>query len=141
MWGVEKCKKGCGKVYGVSEEVCWYEKEGCGKKNGGSMLRCGALTHFLPHFPNISSLTSLPSPFLASTLTSPHPNTLYYTSSHTSSHISSSSPTSQHTFLLLSPHLPHLLKVWRSYRVTKFLRRSYCGKVTMWRSYWQPICS
>ena len=32
----------------------------------------------------------------------------------------------------------HFLKVWRSYRVTKFLWRSYCGEVTMWRSYWQP---
>ena len=64
----------------------------------------------------------------------------------TFSYISLTSPTPQHTFLhLLSylfPHLPflppyldtfsyyshispHLLKVWRSYHVTKFLWRSY----------------
>ena len=47
-------------------------------------------------------------------------------------------PTPQHIFLL-SPHLPHLPKVWRSYHVTKFLWRSYCGKVNTWRSYWQPF--
>ena len=34
-------------------------------------------------------------------------------------------PTPQHTFLHLSPHHLHLLKVWRSYHVTKFLWRSY----------------
>ena len=40
-------------------------------------------------------------------------------------HVAPSSPTPQHIFLL-SPHISlHLLKVWRSYHVTKFLWRSY----------------
>ena len=47
-------------------------------------------------------------------------------------------PTPQHIFLL-SPHLPSPFTVWRSYHVTKFLWRSYCGEVTMRRSYWQPF--
>ena len=37
MWGVQKCEKGCGKVYAVSGEVCWCEGEGCGERNGGSV--------------------------------------------------------------------------------------------------------
>ena len=28
------CGEGCGKVYGVSGEVCWREGEGCEERNG-----------------------------------------------------------------------------------------------------------
>ena len=99
VWGVEKCGKGCGRVYGVSGEVCWRVGRGMGEV-WGSVLGCGAPTHFLPHFPKSPS-----SPFPTSPLTSPHPNTLSYTSSHISSHIFPSYPTPQHIFLV-SPHLP-----------------------------------
>ena len=69
---------------------------------------CGVPTHF----------PTSPSPFLTSP---PHPNTLSYTF-HTSSHISPSSPAPKHIFYY-SHVSPHLLKVWRSYHVTKFLWR------------------
>ena len=113
MWGVEKC----GKVYGVSGEVCWREEEGCGERNEGSVLGCGAPTHFpisppSPHpltFPYISPYLShtpihFPTPPLIPLPTSPLPP-----------------PTPQHTFLRLFPHLPHFLQVWRSYHVAKLL--------------------
>ena len=101
-------------LYGMSGEVCWHEGEGCGERNGGSVLGCGAPTHFptsshsphlslhLPHTPTHFATPLVPLP------TSPLPP-----------------PTPQHTFLLLLPHLPHLLKVWRSYHVTKFLWQSF----------------
>ena len=121
VWG------GCGKVYGVSGEVCWRMGKGCGEGNGEDVGKCvevwGPKTLLIPH---ISLHLLLPPP---------HPITLSYTSFHTSSHIP---PPSPHTFSYY-PHVPlHLLKVWRSYHVTKFLWRSYCGEVTMWRSYWLP---
>ena len=86
------------------------------------MLGCGAPTLFPPHlltpftFPYISlylphTPTHFATPLLIPLPTSPLPP-----------------PTPQHTFLRQLPHLPHLLKVWQSYHVTKFL----------WRSYWQP---
>ena len=81
MWGVEKC----GRVYGVSVKCVG---EGCGERNGGGEGKCVGVWG-----PNTLPFTSLTSP-------SPHPNTLSYISSHTSS------PTPQHTFLHLSPHLP-----------------------------------
>ena len=30
VWGVEKRGKGCGRVYGVSGEVWWRVRKGCG---------------------------------------------------------------------------------------------------------------
>ena len=30
VWGVEKHGEGCGRVYGVSGEVCWRVGKGCG---------------------------------------------------------------------------------------------------------------
>ena len=86
MWKVEKC----GKVYGVSGEVGWREGEGCGERNGGSVVKCVEVWG-----PNTLSPTlpiSPPSPFLTSPLPTPHPDTLSYTFSHISSHISPSSP-------------------------------------------------
>ena len=123
MWG------GCGRVYGVSGEVCRRVGKGCGEGNGGDVGKCievwGPNTLFIPH------ISSLPSPFHAFPLTSSTPH-------HTFLHLLS----------YLFPHLPflpphpktfsyypyitlHFLKVWRSYHVTKFL----------WRSYWQSARS
>ena len=130
VWG------GCGKVYGVSGEVCRRVGKGCGEGNGGDVGKCIEVWGLNTFF--ILNISSLPSPFPAFPLTSPTPH-------HTFLHLLS----------YLFPHLPflppypntfsnypyitlHFLKVWRSYRVTKFLWRSYCGEVTMWRSYWQP---
>ena len=111
--GKERCMgTGCRRVYGVSGKCVgmWGEEWGRCRE---VCLGVGAPTHFP---------TSPPSPF------------------HTS-------PTPQHTFLhlftYLFPHLPflppypntfsyythispHLLKVWRSYPVTKFLWQSSC---------------
>ena len=105
-------------------ESVWGEWESvlaCGEGDGGEVGKCvevwGPNTFLIPHI-------SPPSPFPTSPLTSPTPH---------------------HTFLHLSyllPHLPflpphpntfsyyplislHLLKVWQSYHVTKFLWRSY----------------
>ena len=109
-------------MYGVSGKVCWRVGKGCGEGNGGDVGKCvevwGPNTLLIPH------ISSLPSPFPTSPLTSPTPH---------------------HTFLqffsYLFPHLPFLpphpntfsyyphislhLKVWRSYHVTKFLWQSY----------------
>ena len=30
--GVEKCGEGCGRVHGVSGEVCWRVGKGCGER-------------------------------------------------------------------------------------------------------------
>ena len=100
------------------------------------VLGCGTLTHALP--PSLLHIfpTSPGSPLLT-------PNTL----SHISPLISFprfplTPPTPQHTsphLPLLPPHTntlpytyphisPHILKVWRSYHVTKF----------QWQSFWQP---
>ena len=135
-WGVGGSDGNCGKRYGGGKERCvgsgevWESVLTCGERMWGEEWeKCREMcwgvepqhtsTHLLPHltFPYIS-------PYL---------------------------PTPQHTFLhLLSylfPHLPflpphpntnfydlhislHLLKVWQSYHVTKFLWRSYCGEVT-----------
>ena len=87
----------------------WGSVLACGERNGGGVGKCVWVwgPNALPH---ISSLTS---PIPLSPITSPHPKTLSYTSSHTSSHISPSSP---HTFSYYSHISPHLLKVPRSYR-------------------------
>ena len=62
MWG------GCGKVYGVSGEVCWRVRKGCGEGNGKDVGKCvevwGPNTLLIPHI-------SLPSPFPTSLLTFP----------------------------------------------------------------------
>ena len=130
VWG------GCGKVYGVSGEVCWRVGKGCGEGNGEDVGKCvevwGPNTLLIPHI-------SLPSPFPPSPLTSPTPHhtflhLLWYLFPHLFF-----LPPHPNTFSYY-PHISlHLLKVWRSYHETKFLWRSYCGEVTMWRSYWQPI--
>ena len=83
-------------MYGVSGEVCWCEGEGCGERNEGSVLGCGAPTHFLPHFPTSPSSPHSPHLPLHLPLLPPHVNTLSYTSTppliYTSFHISSSFP-------------------------------------------------
>ena len=106
------------------EEVCWRVGKGYGERNGrgvGKCAGCGAPTHFP---------TSPPSPHLSLHFPLPpsHPNTLSYISlSYLFPHLPFLAP-HPNTFSYY-PHIsPHLLKVWRSYHVTKFL----------WRSYWQP---
>ena len=110
MWG------GCGKVYGVSGEVCWRVGKGCGEGNGEDVGTLNTL--LIPHI-------SLPSPFATSPLTSPTP---HHTFLHLLSYLF------PHPFILpphpntfsYYPHISlHLLKVWRSYHVTKFVWRSY----------------
>ena len=143
MWGVEKC----GKVYGVSGEVCWREGEGC----GGGVVKCvrewdpNTLPPTLSH---ISSITSLPSPFLTSPLTSPtpqhtflhflsylfphlpflppHPNTLSYAYSHVGRGVKSPIKFFTNTGNLKSCFGVgnvnfQCMKVWRSYHVAKLL--------------------
>ena len=132
VWGVEKC----GKVYGVSGEVCWRVGKGCGEGNGEDVGKYvevwGPNTLSIPHI-------SLPTPFPTSPLTSP---TTHHTFLHLLSYLfphPSFLPPHPNTFSYY-PHISlHLLKVWRSYHVTKFLWQSYCGEVTMWQSYWQPF--
>ena len=85
------------------------------------MLGCGVPTHFLtsppsPHSPHLS----LHLPYL------PHTPTHFRTPPLIPLPTFPLPPLApQHTLLHLSPHLPHLLKEWRSYHVTKFLWRSY----------------
>ena len=65
VWG------GCGKVYGVSGEMCWRVGKECGKGNGEDVGKCvevwGPNTPLIPHI-------SLPLPFPTSPLTSPTPH-------------------------------------------------------------------
>ena len=132
VWGVEKC----GRVYGVSgggmwesvwgEKVCWRVGKGCEERNGGGVGKyagCGAPTHF-PHL-------LLHFIFLYISLTSFTPNSLSYNSlSYLFPHLPFLAP-HPNTFSYY-PHIsPHLLKVWQSYHVTKFLWQSFCGKVTV----------
>ena len=129
VWGVEKC----GKVYGVSGEVCWRVGKGCGEGNGEDVGKCvevwGPNTRFnSPHFPTLTF------PYISPYL--PH------TPSHFPTPLFIPLPTSllppltpQHIFLL-SPHLPSPSQsvaklpcdevcvaklVWRSYHVAKLL--------------------
>ena len=110
--------------------------KGCGQGNGEDVWKCvevwGPNTLLIPHI-------SLPSPFPTSPLTSPTPHqTFLYLLSYLFPH-PSFLPPHPNTFSYC-PHISlHLLKVWRSCHVTKFLWRSYCGEVAMWRSYWQPF--
>ena len=119
MWVVEKC----GRMHGVSGEVCWLVGKGCGEGNRGDVKgKCvevwGPNTLLISHI-------SLPSPFLTSPLTSP---TLHHTFLHLLSYLFPHLPflpPHPNTFSYY-PHISlHLLKVWRSYHVTKFLWRSY----------------
>ena len=117
------CGEGCGREYGVSGEVCWRVGKGCREKNGGGVGKCvrvwgpNTLPPTLPHI----SLTSLPSPFPTSSLTSP---TLQHTFLHLLSYLFPHFP-----FLPPHPNIfsyylhisPHLLKVWQSYHVAKLL--------------------
>ena len=104
----------------MSGEVCWRVGEGCGDRNGGGIGKCvrvwdpNTLPSTLPH---ISSLTS---PFPTSPLTSPIPQ---HTFLHLLSYLFPHLP--PHPNTLSYTYLPHLLKVWQSYHVTKFLWRSY----------------
>ena len=116
VWG------GCGKVYGVSGEVCWRMGKGCGEGNGEDVGKCvevwGPNTLLIPHI-------SLPSPFP----TSPR-NYLPHTPSNfpTPPFILLPTsllppPTPQHIFLL-SLHLPSPSQsvaklLWRSCHVAK----------------------
>ena len=90
--GVRNCvgrqEKMCGRVYGVSGEVCRRVGKGYGEKNRGDVWKCvrvWGLNTLPPTFPYISSLTSFPHLSLHLPLLPSHPNTLSYTSSHTSS--------------------------------------------------------
>ena len=118
VWG------GCGKVYGVSGEVCWRVGKGCGERNGEDVGKCvevwGPNTLLIPHI-------SLPSPFPTSPLTSPTPH-------HTFLHLLS--------YLLphpyfLSPHpstfsyYPHTSPFTFSKCGEVTMRRSFCGEVTV----------
>ena len=103
--------------------MCWRVGKGCGERNGGGVGKCVWVwgPNTLPHI-------SLTSHFPTSPLTSFTPQ---HTFLHLLSYLFPHLP-----FLALHPNTfsyyphisPHLLKVWRSYHVTKFL----------WRSYWQP---
>ena len=123
--GKERCV-GSGEVWESiwGEEVCWRVEKECGEKNGGGVGKCDWVWG-----PNTFS-TSPPSPhsphlFLHLPLPPTHPNTLSYTSlSYLFPHLPFLAP--QPNTFSYYPHIsPHLLKVWRSYHVTKFLRRSY----------------
>ena len=121
-------------VWGEWGKVCWRVGKGCKERNGGGVGNCIRVwgpTHFptsppsphslhlsyisryLPHIPtHLPTPPLIPLPHLP--FLPPHPNTFSY-----------------------YPHIfPHLLKVWRSYHVMKFLWRSYhvaklsCGEVT-----------
>ena len=117
-------------MYGVSGEVCWREREGCGERNGGSVVNCvkvwgpNTLPPTSPHSPHLSLHLPLPPP---------HPNTLCYTSSHTSSDISPSSP---HT----PTHFP--TPIATSPSPSQSVAKLPCDEVSvaklLWRSYWQP---
>ena len=125
-WGVREVRKD---VWGGVWESVWGDRGSvlaCGKKNGGGVRKCGRVwdPNTLPH---ISSLTS---PFPTSPLTFPTPqHTFLHLLSYLFQYLPFLSP-HPNTFFY-DPHISsHLLKVWRSYHVTKFLWRSYCGKVT-----------
>ena len=97
--------------------------KGCGEGNGEDVGKCvevwGPNTLLIPHI-------SLPSPFPTSLLTSPTP---HHTFLHLLSYLfphPSFLPPHPNTFSYTYPHISlHLLKVWRSYHVTKLLWRSY----------------
>ena len=116
VWGVEKC----GKVYGVSGEVCWRVGKGCGEGNGVDVGKCvevwGPNTLLIPH------ISYLPSPFPTSPLTSPTPHHIFL---HLLSYLFPHLPPHPNTFSYYPYISLRLLKVWRSYHVTKFLWRSY----------------
>ena len=90
--------------------------------------------HTFPHLPGSSS-------------TPLDPNTLSHSSLQTSSHTSLHTPFLHLPLLhpnpiyfpspiLTLPHIfPHLLKVWRTYHVTKFLWRIHHVTKFLWRSY------
>ena len=111
-----------GRVYGLSGKVCWRVGKECGEGNGGDVEKCvdvwGPNTLLIPHI-------SLPSPFPTSPLTSPTPHhTFLHLLSYLFPHLPFLPP-HPYTFSYY-PHISlHLLKVWRSYHVTKFLWRSY----------------
>ena len=127
MWG------GCGKVYGVSGEVCWRVGKGCGERNGEDVGKCvevwGPNTLLIPHI-------SLPSPFPTSPLTSPTP---HHTFLHLLSYLfphPSFLPHSPTYFPTIPTHLPSPSQsvaklpcdevsvaklLWRSYHVAKLL--------------------
>ena len=126
-WGMEGGKERCvgsGEVWERVWESVWGEWEivlGCGERNGGGVGKCVWVwsPNTLPH---ISSLTS---PFPTSTLTSPTPqHTFLHLLSYLFPHLPFLPP-HPNSFSYYSHISPHLLKVWRSYHVTKFLWRTY----------------
>ena len=108
--------------------MCWRVGKGCGEGNGEDVGKCvevwGPNTLLIPHI-------SLPSPFPTSPLISPTPHHIFL---HLLSYLfphPSFLPPHPNTFSYYPHIFLHLLKVWRSYHVTKFV----------WRSYWQPFKS
>ena len=126
VWG------GCGRVYGVSGEVCRRVGKGCGEGNGGDVGKCievwGPNTLLIPHI-------SLPSPFPAFPLTSPTPHhTFLPLLSYLFPHLSflPPHPNSFSYYPYISLHFQSVAKLpcdgvsvakllWRSYHVAKFL--------------------
>ena len=115
----------CGEWRSVGRvwESVWGEWESvlaCGERMwGGDVGKCvevwGPNTLLIPHI-------SLPSPFPTSPLTSPTP---HHTFLHLLSYLLPHLPPHPNTFSYY-PHISlHLLKVWQSYHVTKFLWQSY----------------
>ena len=152
-WGVGAGEGSCGKRYGgcggrcvgVWEEVrknvwgrvwesVWGERGSvlaCGGRNGGGVEKCvrvwGPNIGLLPH---ISSLTSLPSPFPTSTLTSPTPqHTFLHLLSYLFPHLPFLPPRPQNIFLL-SPHLPSPLSVAKLPCDKVTVVKLPCGEVT-----------
>ena len=150
-WGsVLGCKGGegrCGKRYGGGVGKCGGDKERCvgmGVESvwgeWGSVLACGVgvwgveregvgkcVRVWGPNtLPQISSFTSLLTPFPTSSFTSPTPqHTFLHLLLYIFPHLPFLSP-HPNTLSCTYPYIsPHLLKVWQSYHVTKFLWRSY----------------
>ena len=134
-WGVGGGKERyvCGEVW---ESVWgeWGSVLACGEGNGEDVGKCvevwGPNTFLIPHI-------SLPSPFLTSPLTSPTPHRTFLHLSYLFPH-PFFLPPHPNTFSYY-PHVSlHLLKVWRSYHVTKLP----CGEVTgnRWKDDIRSFC-
>ena len=129
VWGggKERCV-GSGEVWGgVRESVpVWGEwVKDVGEEWGKSRsLGCGAPTHLiLSHFPHLPHLTF---PYISFYRYLPHTPAHFPTPPLMPLSTSTLPPPSPQHIFLLSPHIyPNVLKVWRSYHVTKFLWRSY----------------
>ena len=97
----------------------------CGEENEGDVGKCvevwGPNTLLIPH------ISSLPSPFPTSPLTSPTP---HHTFLHLLSYVLPHLPPHPNTFSCY-PHISlHLLKVWRSFCGEVTVAKLPCGEVT-----------